>query len=73
MAGGGTAVRTVSKHDLRTEHENNQVADQCDADGCYSPRKYNVLKGRHFVYCPKRKVQTNTIYKHQSHILQTNA
>ncbi|KFZ08670.1 hypothetical protein V502_09220, partial [Pseudogymnoascus sp. VKM F-4520 (FW-2644)] len=28
---------------------------QCDADGCYAPRKYNVLKGRHFIYCPKHK------------------
>ncbi|KFY26952.1 hypothetical protein V493_03814 [Pseudogymnoascus sp. VKM F-4281 (FW-2241)] len=28
---------------------------QCDANGCYAPRKYNVLKGRHFTYCPKHK------------------
>ncbi|KFY84125.1 hypothetical protein V500_09622 [Pseudogymnoascus sp. VKM F-4518 (FW-2643)] len=46
---------------------------QCDADGCYAPRKYNVLKGRHFIYCPKRKLQNITIYSQQSHILQTNA
>ncbi|OBT42658.1 hypothetical protein VE00_06077 [Pseudogymnoascus sp. WSF 3629] len=33
---------------------------QCDADGCYAPRKYNVLKGRHFVYCPKHKCVRET-------------
>ncbi|KFZ00481.1 hypothetical protein V498_00047 [Pseudogymnoascus sp. VKM F-4517 (FW-2822)] len=28
---------------------------QCDLDGCYSPRKYNVLKRKHFMYCPEHK------------------
>ncbi|OBT90479.1 hypothetical protein VE02_01164 [Pseudogymnoascus sp. 03VT05] len=45
MADGGTAVRIVN---------------QCDADGCYAPRKYNVLKGRHFIYCPKHKCLRET-------------
>ncbi|OBT73596.1 hypothetical protein VF21_07308, partial [Pseudogymnoascus sp. 05NY08] len=45
MADGGTAARIVN---------------QCDADGCYAPRKYNVLKGKHFIYCPKHKCVRET-------------
>ncbi|KFY20806.1 hypothetical protein V491_03410 [Pseudogymnoascus sp. VKM F-3775] len=33
---------------------------QCDADGCYAPRKYNIQKGRHFNYCPKHKCVRET-------------
>ncbi|KFZ07303.1 hypothetical protein V501_06581 [Pseudogymnoascus sp. VKM F-4519 (FW-2642)] len=30
---------------------------KCDADECYSLKKFNVQTGRHFLYCPKRKLQ----------------
>ncbi|OBT98144.1 hypothetical protein VE01_03774 [Pseudogymnoascus verrucosus] len=33
---------------------------KCDADECYSLKKFNVQTGRHFLYCPKHKCVRET-------------